>query len=479
MTSRNVPGFVQRGLVRLRRETEVLRLDPFDTSTPAGRSKERYRRAALSAVASFGAKGIAFATTFISVPLTLGYLGTERFGIWAALSALATVLWFTDLGIGNSLLNAVAHAAGRGDRDTIRKSLASGIAMLVVVAVVLGLLFAVTIAALPWAQLFNLTSPVAIDEVGPAAAALAACFLVGMPIGAFGQVRLGLQEGYVNSIFVAAGNVAALALVIVAIQFQLGLPWLVLGMAGAPVIASGANGVALLIRSPWLRPRLRDVRRTIVRSLMRIGLLFLVLQFAVAVAFTSNTVIAAVVIGPAAAADYAVVSRLFLIPTLFVSFFISPLWPAYREALSRGDSSWIRSTFNRSIRSTLVVTGIGSAALVVLGMPIIELWLGNSPLRPPFGLILAMGIWTPLYSAGTAVAMLLNGAQVVRFQVVFTSLMAAGNVVLSVFLASTIGVAGVVWGSVITYTLLQLIPDAFYLPRLFAHIDRVSTRADH
>ena len=60
---------------------------------------------------------------------------------------------------------------------------------------------------------------------------------------------------------------------------------------------------------------------------------------------------------------------------------------------------------------------------------------------------------------------LLGGAQAVA-----ALAMAATNIVLSVILASRIGVAGVVWGSVIAYSACTLIPVALYLPRLFARL---------
>ena len=396
MTMSSLSVWLHARVVWMRHNRRIFRLTPFDTVTAEGRSDERFRRVSLSAGTSAAAKGIALVTTAVSVPLTLGYLGSERFGIWMTLSALIALLGFTDLGIGNSLLNGVAHAAGREDRTLIRANVSSGVAMLLAVSAGFGLLFAAVYRFIPWDRVFNVGSARALDEAGPAAAALIGCFLVAMPAGAFQQVRLGLQEGYINAIFVAVGNIGGLALVIWAIQMRLGLPWLVLAMAGAPLLATLVNGFTLLTRSPWLRPTLHDVNFGIARSLLRVGLLFLVLQLAVAVAFTSNSIIIAAMIGPSAVADYAVVSKLFMIPTLLVGFALGPLWPAYREALSRGDVQWVRRTFRRSIRLSLAVAGPVSAALVVLGLPVIAVWVGTSSVQPSFGLVLAIGIWTPL-----------------------------------------------------------------------------------
>jgi len=393
------------------------------------------------------------------------------------LSALVALLGFTDLGIGNSLLNMVAYAAGREDRTLIRVNVSSGLAMMFVVAMALGLLFAAFYGTVPWDRVFNVESRAAMDEAGPAAAVLVGCFLVGLPAGALPQVRLGLQQGYINSIFIAIGNIAGLALVMVAIQIRLGLPWLVLAMAGAPLLAMLVNGFVLVARSAWLRPTLHDLDPAIVRSLLRTGLSFLMLELAFAVAWTSNSIIIAAMLGPSAVADYAVVSKLFMIPTFLVSFAIGPLWPAYREALSRGDVQWVRRTFGRSIRLSLLVAGFISAALVVIGLPLIAVWVGTSSIQPPFGLVVAIGLWTTVGAVDNAMAMLLNAAQVMRFLVVTAVVMATTTLLLSIALTSWIGVAGVVWGSVIGSTLSSLIPAAVYIPRLLARLERTTMDA--
>ena len=61
-----------------------------------------------------------------------------------------------------------------------------------------------------------------------------------------------------------------------------------------------------------------------------------------------------------------------------------------------------------------------------------------------------------------------------RFQVATAVLMATASILLSIALTSRIGVPGVVWGSVIAYSVFFLIPVFFYLPRLFARIDRAA-----
>ena len=89
---------IQKFLGRIQQIISVIRFKPFDTFTDDGRSKERYRRVVLSAGSSFVNKGVTILTGLISVPLTVHYLGTERYGLWMTISSTIAFLTFADLG---------------------------------------------------------------------------------------------------------------------------------------------------------------------------------------------------------------------------------------------------------------------------------------------------------------------------------------------------------------------------------------------
>ena len=52
------------------------------------------------------------------MPLTVHYLGAERYGVWLTISSLLTWMSMTDFGLaGNALVNVLAEASGREDRE--------------------------------------------------------------------------------------------------------------------------------------------------------------------------------------------------------------------------------------------------------------------------------------------------------------------------------------------------------------------------
>lgn len=442
-----------------------------DPGAAEARGRERYRRAGLTAATALGGRGVSVILSLATVPLALGYLGPERYGIWLTISSVIALLALTDLGIGNGLLNAVTQAMARGDAPRARRQISSAVVLLAVVALALAGLLVLSYPLIPWTSLLGTSTPEAAAEAGPAFAAWAACFLLGMPLGLAGQVRIARQEGYFVHLTAAAGNVAAFGALLAAIASRQGLPFLVVAMAGPPLIASALNGIVLFRRNAReLSPSLGLADRRTGFGLLRAGFLFFVLQIAMAVAFTSDTLVVAALLGPQGVAEYGVTSRLFIIPAAVVVTALSPLWPAYGEAIARGDIPWARSTLVRSIKAGLLIAVPSAAALVVFGSPIIAVWVGGT-VTPPFPLLLAFGIWVILSTVGNSVAMLLNGAHEIRLQAIAAAVMAAVNLALSIWLTSQIGVAGVMWGTVIAYSFFVLVPMGLYVPVVLRRIE--------
>jgi O-antigen/teichoic acid export membrane protein len=327
---------------RVLRAVSVVRLKPFDASTSEGRSNERLRRVFWTATTLALAKAVNTLAVLVSVPITLGYLGTERYGLWMAITSIVAFLGFADLGIGNVILNLVSESHGKDDVEAARKSISSALFMLIVISVGLASLFALIYPHVGWDRFFNVSSPTARKEAGPAVAVFVACFLINLPLSIVSRIQMGYQEGYVSSIWQGIANLLGLAGLVVIVHQKAGLPWLVLVITGAPALGNLLNGISLFaFQRPWLIPRRQDIDALIVRQIVWVGFLFLVLQVANAIVYSSDNIIIARVLGPEAVTNYAVPSRLFIIVPNMLYMVLAPLWPAYGEANARGDDSWV------------------------------------------------------------------------------------------------------------------------------------------
>lgn len=433
-------------------------------------SRERYRRVGLTAGSTALARAISVASTLAIVPLALHHLGRDVYGLWLAITSVTVLSGIADLGLGNGLVNAIASAAARKDEREMRRQVASAGLVLLAIALTLGGAFAAAYGSVDWAALFNVSTPAAVGEAGPAVAVFVACLLALLPLTIVQRVQLGLQEAYVAGLWTAAGALAGFVGVVVAILAGAELRWIVLAQCGAPAVAALANGLALFLGSKrWLWPRRGDFALTAARALARAGGFFFVIQIAIAVAYESDALIVARILGTRAVPSYSVPMKLFAFAPMALGLVLAPLWPAYRDAAVRGDMPWIRSTLRRSLLLGVAVNLPAALALLLAGRWIVHVWVGDS-VTPSTLLLAALTCWALLNAVGGPLAMLLNGLDAIGFQAACATAMMIANLGISIALTQALGVSGVVWGTVIAQLVFIFAPSAIAVPRLLRRV---------
>lgn len=464
---RSDPGFRRQAVAGL---ISLLRPGSVDSPSEAGRASERDRRIASTALANAAARVVAIFVSFVSVPLAARYLGAERYGMWLTISSVVAILGPLDLGIGNGLLQRVSAAMGRDDRDEARASVSTALAFLGALGLIVAGVGLVLGSIAPWAAVFNVSSNEAAAEAGPLATVVIVLFAAGLPLSVAGTVQSALQSGYVAALWSGVGSLASLGALVVAIAAGAQLPVLAAALMGAGLLAALANLVVLTRRQrPWLSPRLRDVSRSTGSALLRTGGVFLVLQLAGLIGYQVDNIVIAQLRGSAEVQQYAIPFRMFAVAPALVGVALMPLWPAYREALARGDRAWVLHTLKRSAIFAAAVDVPVAIVLAVAGPAILAAWVGAAVTPTPL-LLAGLALWCAMNSINAPLAMLLNGADAIRFQAACATAMAIANVILSVLLVQHIGVAGAVVGTIVSQAVCILLPCALYVPRLIARI---------
>lgn len=456
--------------MRIRSIPSLFRLRPHDTSTEEGRSKERLRRAALTTVSSGAARAIGLAVSLVSVPLTVRYLGPERYGLWVVLVSFIAALGIADLGIGNGLMNTISEAYGRDDRQMARECVTSAFVMMLGIAVFLAFAGAVAYPFVPWMRVFNVKSAAVAVEGSHAFVVLYSWFVINIPIGVVNRAQAGLQKGYLPQLIGAFGAILTLLALFVVINLHGSLSWLVFASTIGGVVGIVTNAWILFREHPWLIPDRQAYRSAIAARILRLGLMFFVLQCAVAIGYTSDNIVVTQVLGAAAVAAYAVPQKLFSSVAMVINMAIHPLWPAYGEAIARGDVAWVRRIFIASFRATLLISTSLCTLLAVAGPWILRVAVGKT-LTASQSLLVVLAIWGVVESMSTMMAMLLNGAGVLKEQTVIAIVVSSVNLGLSIALTRRFGLVGVCVGSILTQLLLAFPPYLLLIRALFSRLE--------
>lgn len=430
-----------------------LRLRPFPSRDDDGRAAERYRLAALGTVSTAVSRLAGFAFIALSVHWTAPVLGRERFGIWATFSSLAAMLSFLDLGIGNALVNRVAHATAQQDVRQLSIVVTAGIGWLAVIGIGVTILLAAAGAWIPWSSLFRLSSLAMGSETRSAAIIFSILFGLSIISGGLLKILIGQQRSY-----------EAQLITTIAILFACPAMWWTVQRApevGALLLAGvGTQSLVTLILVAGLlhlRHRL-DFRRTFSamlherKALLTTGLLFLVLQIGTMIGWGADSFLLAGIVGVSDVAAFAVAQRLFLFASQPVSILSGPLWAAYADAHAKGERRFIQKTLLRSfLLSIAVVTGL-SVVLLIFGSRIVAYWTENT-VAVPWILLLAFAAWTPLEAAGVVLGVYLNGVGIVREQVIVVVCFCVVAVPAKIFAAMHAGAFGLVAATTVVYAI--------------------------
>lgn len=454
MAGGRIPG----GLARLFR---FVRWQVRDTSTEEGRAQERYRRAMLTTAANVLSKALSMILLIVSVPLTLSYLGNERFGIWMTISSLAGLLAFLDFGIGNGLLNRVAHSAADARRERLPQVITNGLLLLSIVGFVIGTVLLAVSYLIPWGLLIKVSDPALVPEIRTSASTFAVVFGLSLPFLGVQRVFLGLQEGFLAHVATSIASVISLGLLLAVTSRQGTIPELIL-------VTIGVQAVAPIVLLPLLLRRRLFATCSLLQfrsdgsALLRTGGVFFVLQVGAMVAWGSDSLIVSSMLGASQVAVLAVTYRLFQFVTQPLAMVTNPLWSGYADAAARKDTKYIRQTLKTSMVLSFSTALVAAAIVLASHRWLIAHWTSNSVEVPA---LLAMGFaaWSVLEATGNSFAMFLNGLGILRPQLIAVSLFCLVTIPLKIVLVSQIGLVGIIVASLISYVLTVAVPYLTFL----------------
>lgn len=424
------------------------------------------------AVTGFGSKLVGVLVAFLSVPLTIGYLGPERYGAWVTLGSLLAWLQLTDFGLGNGLTNAMTTAAAQDRPDLVRMHVSNAAFLLSAIAGLTGLVAALLWPFLDWSAIFGLSHAEAKREIGPAVAVALGIHLLGFPLAVTGRVYLAYQEGRIGSYWGMAGNLLGLTALVVVTRTQGGLAWLVFAASGTGLMVNVANAAWVFLRHrPSLLPRLAHVELRSMLALGQAGSQFFLIQIMALVTFQSYNLVISHYAGAARVAEYSLTYSLFGYASLPQTMLFGYLWAAYAEAIARKDIAWVSRTFHLNLGAGIAFSVAAVLFLAAIAQPFIAWWAGGAVV-PGAGLIGWMAAWGVINACTNPVACLLAAAGHLRAQLVYSALATALNLALSIHLVQTWGVEGVIAATVISYAIFVCIPILVDAELLMARLRR-------
>lgn len=394
------------------------RSQSVDLDSEEGRATERYRLAALGTISTSVSRLAGVALIVLSVRWTTPVLGPERFGVFATFSSLAMMLTFLDLGVGNALINRVAHATATNDRDEISRAVMGGLSWLAVIGGGGAIMLSAAGARIPWIKLFGLSTLSIGIETRTAALMYGGLYGLNIFSGGLLKILQGQQRSHEAQLIASAGALIGCAATWWTAAHAPSISTLLLTTVGMPSMSIVLPALWLLHRRQLLdwRMALPSMRRER-DKLFRTSTLFLMLQIGTMIGWGADSFLLASIVGASDVGAFAIVQRLFLFASQPVSILNGSLWAAYADAHARCEHAFIRKAFLSSMVVSMALVTVISTFLLIFGQSIVAHWTENT-ITVPWLLLVAFAVWTPLESAGTVLSIYLNGTGIIREQVI-------------------------------------------------------------
>ncbi|HYE20341.1 MAG TPA: MATE family efflux transporter [Tepidisphaeraceae bacterium] len=423
---------------------------PTVVDDPDAGRRERNRKVTFAIVASLLTKPIGLLTPLVLVPLYLAYLGVERYGLFQAVAALTALLTLTNVGLNQGLINRLMEARAAGDAPRARQFVSSLLIVLAAWTAIALVVWTGIVLAVDWVAAFRVDEPRAVFEAPWVVWLTGALTLLGLLVAAPQAVMVAHQQVGWLAVWDAVTKVVVLAACVAVVFTPMGLIGVTAASAGLPVVLGIGVAVLIFRRWPDLRPSRRSFDWGAVRQTVGDGIYLFLIQASVIALFQFDKVLIGSLMGAEHVTPFALVGQVLVTCYAVFVHVLSPMWPAYGDAIRRGDWAWVRRTMRVSLVFGCGLVAAVGLAFVFTADVVLAKWSRGQVTHVSASLVLAVTATFLLRAWIDCRSVALNAAGVLAPQVILIVSHAVLNVVVAIVLGRRYGVEGVAWATPLT-----------------------------
>lgn len=387
---------------------------------------------------SFIYKILALISSFLLVRYTLEYLGLEVYGLWSVILTFINWMVFFDFGITNGIKNQVAKCLSDNKYTEAQEYISTGYVTLAFFAILIYVLVLVSSFFVNWQFIFNITFYT--NNYLQYVILISSFFiLLNFVLAIIGAIFNATQNASLIVINQFYSQVISLSIVYcLNIFVETSLIYIAISYGLSLMIVNISISFWFYKKNKSLKPLIHYYRKDKVKSILKLGIKFFILQITVLVIMSSDRMIAIQLLDLKDVTTYDLLFKYFSIVMIFHSLINGPLWSMYTEAYKKQDYFWIKKILKK-LNLLFLLYIIIIIIMVFMGDTLILLWTGNEKINITnsnyfFMAIVSLSlIWTTIY------AYFLNGIEELNIQLITTVIAAIINIPLSIFLAQTMG----------------------------------------
>jgi O-antigen/teichoic acid export membrane protein len=420
------------------------------------------KKVVLNAGWNWAGMAVSMAAGFVTAPFLVRRLGETNYGLWIVIASFTSYFGMLDLGVRGAVGRQIAYHRARGDQRGVNGVLGTSLAILGAAG------FIALLASLGVALVITRLFEIPQDQVTASRLALILVgvnLLLWLPLNVFDATLWAYQRFDLLNVIDITAVALRTAFTFALIGRGHGLVTLALlnliSLAGAQAVKGGV--------SFWLDPGLRadsgDLRRSAARELMGYGIWYFLISASRTLTTQASSLVIGARLGIGLVTPYSIAMRLIGAAGALIVAGTGVLTPIATAMHAEGDRDRQRWLMIEGGKCCLALSLYFVIFLVVLGRPLIALWMGpNLPESALLLTILALGEALPMSQWITHGVILGMGRH--RPLALANVAECAAAAALAMLLAGPFGLAGVCVAFAISGTLCRGVFQLVYGCRL-------------
>jgi O-antigen/teichoic acid export membrane protein len=394
-------------------------------------------------------------------PFILHRLGDTAFGIWVLIFSITGYYGLFDLGIRSSIVRYVSKFTATNDIQDLAKLINTSlfsyscIGLLSLLVTVFVAFYVDRVFRIP--PELHSTARWLLLMVGGAVG-------LGFPLGVVGGFLDGLQRFYINNWTSVAANLVRAFLIVVVLNHGQGLLTVAFITVVLPLITSIVRA-AIALRICPVPFGLKYVDRATFRMMANYSGVTLIIMIAGQLKFKTDTIVIGSMLSASAITYFNIGSRIVNYAGEVVTALAQNVLPMASQSEATGNMDRLRKVFVAGNRFCAFTIFPITAALLILGKSVIEVWVGKKYIATSYPVLVILIIPTTLLYAQAASGRILFGISKHRTWAFVTLTEGICNLILSILLVRPYGIVGDAFGTAIPLTCSMV----FFMP---AHLCR-------
>jgi len=359
---------------------------------------------------------VSIALSLVLVPLTIGYVNPDIYGVWLTLSSIVGWISVLNIGLNNSLRNRFTEARTLGDDGLAHRYVSTTYALLSLIFGVFLIVFLCVNQFLNWSMILNLP-PEFNGELHKAMAIIVAYFCMRFILSTINMILLADQRAAENSLRSLIEQFLSFIIIWVLTKTTEGsLLYLCLALCVTPVLVLIIFNVSLFRnRYKLYAPSIFTVDFSLCRDLFSVGIKFFIISIAGIIQFQLTNFLILRYYGGEQVTCYNIAYKYFNVAYVLFLHILTPLWSAVTEAKVKHDYKWIKAILNKYLLLGLVFSA-GVVLMLILSDTMYHVWLRDNYIYIPFSISMVLAIYNVIAMIGGIYVNILNGMGVLNTQ---------------------------------------------------------------